>query len=56
MKDTTAVEVAKPWLFTGGSFLLANFSQVLGLVAMILSISYTIWKWHRDIKMGRNAK
>ena len=56
MKDTTAVEVAKPWLFTGGSFLLANFSQILGLIAMILSISYTIWKWHRDIKFAKNAK
>ena len=56
MKDTTIAEVSKPWLFTGGSFLLANFSQILGLVAMTLSISYTIWKWHRDIKMGKNAK
>ena len=50
MKDTTAVEVAKPWLMTGGSFILANFSQVLGISAMILSIAYTSWKWYKDIK------
>jgi 4-hydroxybenzoate polyprenyltransferase len=50
MKDTTAVEIAKPWLLTGGSFLLANVSQVLGIAAMLFSISYTAWKWYRDIK------
>lgn len=40
----------------GISALLAEIKDVLGILALILTGSYTIWKWRKELKDSKNKK
>ncbi len=40
----------------GISALLAQLKDVLGIIALLLTCSYTIWKWTKEIKESKIKK
>jgi hypothetical protein len=53
MRQESAEAVATTWSLTTGGVLLAQLHSILGLVVLVSSLAYTIWRWNRDIKSGR---
>jgi NhaP-type Na+/H+ or K+/H+ antiporter len=49
MKDESAQHIVATWSVTTASILIAQVSQIVGLIAMVASLAYTIWRWRRDI-------
>lgn len=39
---------------TSGGFVVADINGWLTLFSLVLSISYVIWKWRKDIKKNEN--
>jgi hypothetical protein len=48
MKNESAQHIVTTWSMTTASILIAQISQIIGLVAMVASLAYTIWRWRRD--------
>jgi hypothetical protein len=55
MKNESAQHIVATWSMTTASILIAQISQIIGLVAMVASLSYTIWRWRRDYLKGKNG-
>ena len=39
-----------------GSMLLLEVKEVLGIIALCLTIGYTLWKWYNELKEKSNLK
>lgn len=33
-----------------GSFTLSQFKDILGIVGLIITVAYTLWKWNKELK------
>jgi hypothetical protein len=53
VKADSTEAIATTWSLTAGGVLLAQLHAILGVVVLVSSLAYTIWRWHRDIKSGR---
>jgi hypothetical protein len=56
MKNESAQHVVATWSMTTASILIAQISQIVGLVAMVASLAYTIWRWRRDYLKDKNSE
>jgi hypothetical protein len=54
MKNESAQHIVTTWSMTTASILIAQISQIIGLVAMVASLAYTIWRWRRDYLKDKN--
>lgn len=48
MTKESADSVVTSWGLTGTGLLLGYVHQALGLMVLIASLAYTLWKWRRD--------
>jgi hypothetical protein len=53
VKADSTEAIATTWSLTAGGVLLAQLHAILGVVVLVSSLAYTIWRWHRDIKSGK---
>jgi hypothetical protein len=53
MKQESAEAVATTWSLTTGGVILAQLHAILGVIVLVSSLAYTIWRWNRDIKTGK---
>lgn len=53
MKADSTDSVITTWGLTAGGMMIAQIHTILGIGVLILSASYTIWRWWRDIKKER---
>jgi len=56
MKNESAQHIVATWSMTTASILIAQISQIVGLIAMIASLAYTIWRWRRDYLKDKNSE
>ena len=48
MTKESADSVITSWSLTGAGLLVGYVHQVLGLLVLLASLAYTLWKWRRD--------
>lgn len=53
VKHDSTEAIATTWSLTAGGMLLAQLHAILGVVVLVASLSYTLWRWYRDIKTGK---
>ncbi len=53
MKQDSTEAVVTTWSLTTGGVLIAQIHQILGIVVLLASLSYTMWRWHRDVKRNK---
>jgi hypothetical protein len=50
MKHDSTSAVATSWSLAVGGLTIAEVHQIAGMVVMLTSFVYTLWRWNRDIK------
>jgi hypothetical protein len=55
MTKESADSVITSWSLTGAGLLVGYIHQALGLLVLVASLSYTLWKWRRDWLRDKNA-
>jgi hypothetical protein len=53
MKADSSSAVATSWSLAVGGLTIAEVHQIAGMVVMLTSFIYTLWRWNRDIKNDR---
>jgi hypothetical protein len=53
MKHDSTSAVATSWSLAVGGLTIAEVHQIAGMVVMLTSFVYTLWRWSRDIKNDR---
>ncbi len=48
MTKESADSVITSWSLTGAGLLVGYVHQALGLLVLVASLAYTLWKWRRD--------
>jgi len=56
MTKESADSVITSWSLTGSGILLGYVHQVAGLLVLIASLGYTLWKWRRDWLKDKNKQ
>ena len=54
MTRESADSVITSWSLTGAGLLVGYVHQVLGLLVLVASLAYTLWKWRRDWLKEKN--
>ena len=55
MTKESADSVITSWSLTGTGLLVSYVHQVFGLMVLVASLGYTLWKWRRDYKRDKGA-
>jgi hypothetical protein len=55
MTKESADSVITSWSLTGAGLLVGYIHQALGLLVLVASLAYTLWKWRRDWLRDKNA-
>ena len=53
MKTDSTSAVATSWSLAVGGLTIAEVHQIAGMLVMLTSFVYTLWRWNRDIKNDR---
>ena len=53
MKADSSSAVATSWSLAVGGLTIAEVHQIAGMLVMLTSFVYTLWRWNRDIKNGK---
>ena len=53
MKHDSTSAVATSWSLAVGGLTIAEVHQIAGMLVMLTSFVYTLWRWNRDIKNDR---
>jgi hypothetical protein len=54
MTKESADSVITSWSLTGAGLLVSYAHQALGLLVLVASLAYTLWKWRRDWLREKN--
>jgi hypothetical protein len=54
MTKESADSVITSWSLTGAGLLVSYAHQALGLMVLLASLAYTLWKWRRDWLREKN--
>ena len=54
MTKESADSVITSWSLTGAGLLVGYVHQALGLLVLVTSLGYTLWKWRRDYLKHKN--
>jgi hypothetical protein len=56
MTKESADSVITSWSLTGAGLLVSYAHQALGLLVLVASLAYTLWKWRRDWLKDKNER
>jgi hypothetical protein len=58
MPHSTGIDIAKVLLINFCSILITavNFREWLSILALSVSLAYTVWKWRNDYKKSKSKK
>jgi hypothetical protein len=55
MTKESVDSVVTSWSLTGTGLLISYVHQAFGLLVLVASLGYTLWKWRRDWLKEKNA-
>lgn len=55
MTKESVDSVVTSWSLTGTGLLISYVHQALGLLVLVASLAYTLWKWRRDYLKDKGA-
>jgi hypothetical protein len=55
MTKESADSIVTSWSLTGTGLLVSYVHQAFGLMVLVASLGYTLWKWRRDYLKDKDA-